>query len=330
MKISCLVAPDVDLYFVGRVLAGVFEQPDASVRVRIVPWIKKTSVGLEVNHTRFGIELSDHQTYLDMGLYEWCDIYAKRSLNLEHLPRLSKAVPFAPHCAGNSKESISRVLAALAYASPRSFSLRWRSIYKYLAAPHWKDFELSPAEAISDTILFQTRLWNPVETPGDAVVNEERINLLLALKGQFGDRFVGGIVPNAYAKDNYPELISPHPARQSDYIRWAKSSAIGIYSRGLFGSVAFKMAEFLASSKCIISEPIDNALPGPTEYLSVYRSTEEMHCAMRQTPHLSQDCAGRQKGSLGLLQGIRETGYVYCAFDSDRILEVHWRRCKEK
>ena len=82
-------------------------------------------------------------------------------------------------------------------------------------------------------------------------------------------------MPNAYAKDNYPELISPHPARQSDYIRWAKSSAIGIYSRGLFGSVAFKMAEFLASSKCIISEPIDNALPGPTEYLSVYRSTEE-------------------------------------------------------
>jgi hypothetical protein len=274
MKISCLVAPDVDLYFVGRVLAGVFEQPDANVSIRIASWIKCRSVGLEVNGTRFGIELSDHQTYLDMGLYEWCDIYAKRSLRVEHLPRLSKAVPFAPHCAGNSKRSMSRVLAALASASPLFFSRR-NSIYRYLAAPHWKDFELSPAEAISETILFQTRLWDPVETPGDAVVNEERINLLLALKGQFGDRFVGGVVPNVYAKSNYPELISPNPVRQSDYIKWAKNSAIGIYSRGLFGSVAFKMAEFLASSKCIVSEPIDNALPGPIEHLSLYRSTEE-------------------------------------------------------
>jgi hypothetical protein len=35
------------------------------------------------------------------------------------------------------------------------------------------------------------------------------------------------------------------------------------------------MAEYLAASKCIVSEPIDNELPAPLDHISVYRSESE-------------------------------------------------------
>jgi hypothetical protein len=50
---------------------------------------------------------------------------------------------------------------------------------------------------------------------------------------------------------------------------------IGIYSRGLFGSVAFKLTEYLAASKCIVSEPIANRLDEPISHLKTYTSADE-------------------------------------------------------
>ena len=38
---------------------------------------------------------------------------------------------------------------------------------------------------------------------------------------------------------------------------------IGIYTRGLHHSLAFKLGEYLASSKCIVTEPLRNELPSP-------------------------------------------------------------------
>jgi hypothetical protein len=52
---------------------------------------------------------------------------------------------------------------------------------------------------------------------------------------------------------------------------------IGVYCRGLHGSHGFKLAEYLASSKAVVGEPLENELPydimgGP--YTTV-RSAEE-------------------------------------------------------
>lgn len=84
------------MYFVGRVLAGVFQQPNAKISIRLVDWISEpTSVGLEVNGVRFGVQLSDPRGFWDERLMQWCDVYAKRSLHPDfETSQQSKVVPF--------------------------------------------------------------------------------------------------------------------------------------------------------------------------------------------------------------------------------------------
>ncbi len=109
--------------------------------------------------------------------------------------------------------------------------------------------------------------------------------MLRALREEFGHRLVGGVVPNDYARVNYPDLISRIPSRHRQYISSAKRPAIAIYSRGLFGSIAFKMPEYLAASKCIVSDPIRNLLPAPLTHVLQYSSVDE--CVARCQEALS-------------------------------------------
>ena len=59
-----------------------------------------------------------------------------------------------------------------------------------------------------------------------------------------------------------PSLISKN-FKQREYIAWQKTAEVAVYTRGLYGSLAYKMAEYLASSKCIVSESVDICLPTP-------------------------------------------------------------------
>jgi len=203
-------------------------------------------------------------------------VYAKRNTNAQHLNPLSyKIIPFGLNWACHSRTSAIALLKAVAATLPRASKSRLREVYRYLATPHWRAFEHAPDQPVDSTILFQTRVWEPAEAPGDESVNEERIHLLCELRRAFGARVVGGVVPTPFARQHYPNLITPLPCRQPQFIRWAKKPLIGIYSRGLFGSVAFKMAEYFAASKCIISEPISNQLDEPINHLKTYKSTDE-------------------------------------------------------
>jgi hypothetical protein len=277
MKITCLLPFDVDFYFVGRVLAGLYGQPGADLRIEFVDWIKySSSIGIEVNGMRFGVELADNKYLLDEPLLDWCDIYAKRCLSATGPTAISrKIVPYSLHCAGRSTRSTLGLLVALAKRDPLAMAKRQWDIRRYLMSPHWEAFEYLPTDPVSDLILYQTRLWSPEEAPGDDVMNQQRIDLLLDLKHAFKDRFIGGIVPNAYSLKTRPDLVTTKGTRQQAYVQWAKKPAIGIYSRGLFDSIAFKMAEYAASSKCIVSEPVENILPAPLDCVSFYRSNAD-------------------------------------------------------
>jgi hypothetical protein len=261
----------------GRTLAGLYSIPDSNISLHCVGWIKSPlSAAVEVDGLRLGIELSDHADLWDEELLEWSDVYAKRNLNEMHGSTAPhKIIPFGVNWACHSRTSLLAILKELAGSLPSLTQSRCREIYRYLVTPHWKHFEHRPDQPVESAILFQTRVWPPEDAPGDELVNEQRVGLLRALKREFGDRVQGGIVPTPYALRYYKELVTAGPSRQSQYIRWAKKPLIGIYSRGLFGSVAFKLAEFLAASKCIVSEPIGNQLSAPLEHLSIYRSEDE-------------------------------------------------------
>jgi hypothetical protein len=123
-----------------------------------------------------------------------------------------------------------------------------------------------PAVPLEPVVLLQTRVWPP-EPTGERFdeVNDERITLLRHLRKAFGDRFWGGLVPSEFAQRHYPELVVTKSYRHSAYIKFARRALVGVYCRGLHDSLAGKMGDYLAGSKCIVASPLRTELPIPLE-----------------------------------------------------------------
>src|SRR5581483_1058820 len=92
-----------------------------------------------------------------------------------------------------------------------------------------------------------------------------RLALVRALRRAFGERFLGGVVRTPLAERLCPDAISPLPSAHRAYARWSSAPLIGIYSRGLHDSIAFKLPEYMANGKAIVAEgmPRDAILPAP-------------------------------------------------------------------
>ena len=84
------------------------------------------------------------------------------------------------------------------------------------------------------------------------------------MRQHFGDRFVGGIEENDLSKEQCPELIVSKNlfTQKLNYIKLLHQCTIGIATPGLEASVGFKLAEYIACSKAIISTPVNALVPG--------------------------------------------------------------------
>ncbi len=129
--------------------------------------------------------------------------------------------------------------------------------------------ELSPSirAAGNNSVMFQCRLWEPMglaeKNQEDAnQVNQSRIELIRALKAELGERFWGGLQNTAYARELAPELIANLPSVRREYITRVRKASIVISSVGLLQSNGWKLGEYVALGKCILSEPIATQLPG--------------------------------------------------------------------
>lgn len=124
------------------------------------------------------------------------------------------------------------------------------------------DFEADPGGA--PAIVFQVRAWEPHESkdPNDRHrVNDVRATLIRQLRQRFGDRFTGGFTPSVYANDTYPDLLTNAPIDRPSYLHLIRQNAVVISSTGLHGSIPWKIAEYLAASRAIVSEPFVNKIP---------------------------------------------------------------------
>jgi hypothetical protein len=146
------------------------------------------------------------------------------------------------------------------------------------------EFVVDPEEPAEERILFQTRLWMPQECPRIsegrlAVINKTRVNMVRSLRKAFGEQFSGGLIPTALAQQQYPDCCLPSGnAGRRNYFDLVKSCLICVTTAGLHESIGFKLPEYLAASRCIVTEPLKYRLPVPLEdgkhYLS-FRTADE-------------------------------------------------------
>ncbi len=171
--------------------------------------------------------------------------------------------------------------------------LRWLSSYGASrlglgGRPNWSRMHAPPAPGQPQRVLLMAGLWDPGEVPADdhaqredrEAVNRQRVECIRALRRAFGARFHGGVRPDEFARRYAPDVMlrSEREASRREFLRQVRGHAVCVTSLGLNGSNGFRLAEFVALSRAIVSEPMRYVLPGgftAGEHYLEYRTPDE-------------------------------------------------------
>lgn len=289
--VTAYVSPALSLYHTAKVLSGLSalsargEIRLALAQARSCYQAQGAGLLLEVQRergmVRLGIDLHDRHDVLADALLEASDIYLKRSFRRSYIETLGESVrkkvrPFGLNygCLGRGvgRRLFRAVGMSMALRAGKSVLLRREdareqvnSLRVFYVLPRPAEFESPPEASARPMIVFQTRVWEAHDVAPDSheEVNAARVELVRKLRARFGDRFIGGLVPTPYAQRRYPDALTPFGTRRREYVALSRSATIGIYTRGLNDSIAFKLPEYLASSKVVVADGFKNELPIP-------------------------------------------------------------------
>jgi hypothetical protein len=217
-----------------------------------------------------------------LGELEDCDFYFKRSylpaavaslaahqrgkvlplgLNYRVLPDVVdvSAIRRGLSMTGLSRDSLAAFRQALDTRNRFGFQPR---LSQMQSAP---DLEAAP------NVLFLVAAYDPYDDPqrsqekiDDRIcINETRARCIRLLKEALGPRFTGGFGRSPFTLKRYADLVAPpESTSQEGYLRTLRSFPICVASTGLHGSAGWKLAEYIASAKAVLSQPLVYDLPG--------------------------------------------------------------------
>jgi hypothetical protein len=210
------------------------------------------------------------------------DYYFKRSFDqqiIEYAPAGCKVYPLglnyniAPKHLHrrNAKDSLKNFLRNSRFAA-KYLKINDSDIYS-------EQFEYYPVPNKTNSILFLARLWDPAEVKQEnlkaerEMMNAYRIECIRLCQREFGKQFTGGLQMDHYSMTHCKDLIVPFElTRRETYLNTVKESNICIATAGLHESIGFKMGEYVAAARAIVSEPLRYVLPGNFDDGSNYLS----------------------------------------------------------
>jgi len=136
--------------------------------------------------------------------------------------------------------------------------------------------------------LFLTRLWNPdgvrarviqklhphlSDAEAQAVADENvaqfehmnalRTGCIRACREALGERFLGGLEDSVFARKAAPDLVLPAAeTNRAAFLNRLKENFVCLTTEGLHHSVGWKMAEYCAAGRAIVTDPPRCLLPG--------------------------------------------------------------------
>jgi len=282
-----VVRPHVSQLFTGLELlaaAGLVRLSQRRMRPAefdaIVPW--REHVTVLVDGRRVFYDLHDGGD-INAAAAATCDAYFKRSYDAA---RITPGVASRVHPYGLNYEVYPgrlswRELARIARVRDDA-AVRRRALVLALGqvappglgpfVPTVRTMSAPPSPDAPPRVLFAVRAWDPAGNPGLTPVqveywhelNRMRARCVRALRAEFGPAFLGGFMHTPYAARHFPDalLADDTMAAKRRYVALLHDHAIGVATTGLHGSTGWKLAEYVAMSRAIVSEPLEYALPG--------------------------------------------------------------------
>jgi hypothetical protein len=226
--------------------------------------------------TRIVIDPGDGATIRNHEGLEWCDVYAKINFAPSVVPKeyVHKCVAIGPSFAikmWQPTEALGMALrnyrtcvdysrsAPNANGSLLHFA-NYRRQYKYRLP--LKTY--TPVRSKDDYIFFIASLWDDA---GGLGVNERRVIFVESCKAIAPGKFEGGFLPSQHMSNSDRVRCSRHMADRRipfpEYIEKTKASALVFNTPAMWSCHGWKLGEFLALGKAIISTPLTRALPVP-------------------------------------------------------------------
>jgi hypothetical protein len=95
-------------------------------------------------------------------------------------------------------------------------------------------------------------------------VNGLRADCIRAARREFGSRFYGGFAATDFARREYGDCLVPEgEGRQTvEVLQRARDAAVCVTTTGLHGAIGWKMAEYVAASRAIVTSRLTATMPG--------------------------------------------------------------------
>lgn len=244
--------------------------------------------------------------FIDDDLLARCDVYFKRSYDPARHGGEVKIRPLGLNLVcDDTVGSLSSLRRTLRFDRGRA---RLRALLEALPfspvfTPCGNDLRGLPASGSEPRVLFITRVW-PLSgfhaQDADTTARREALNLMRAecvraLRRAFGPRFQGGLMPDAYSRATFPDLVveDPGATRRDRYFEAVRASEVCVTTRGLDDSTGWKFAEYLAMGRAVVSERLAYASPGLEEGVHHLAYDHPDGC-VEAVARLLQDRAARQ------------------------------------
>jgi len=233
---------------------------------------------------KYCIDWFDKNTIVEQGAYDWCDVYGKVNTNWRITPKREypKIVSIGPSMGVNSMSlfhSIGRYfhtgLVSKSIFSKRTMQFIHYYYREYNRYPYQK-YVYTPELVTNGYVFFLSTLWYNAEwNNNDENLNTPRYQLIKSIKSIEGISFEGGLVPhnnrnnkNGYTSsvNKYSDCIYNNRMPVTEYMDKIKKSMVAINTPAVVSCHGWKLAEYLALGKCILSIPLVNDLPYPLEH----------------------------------------------------------------
>jgi hypothetical protein len=182
------------------------------------------------------------------------------------------------------------VLAQLARATWLSAPLRANGGRHTSSVEHLEGLPLLDDQPL---VVFLARAWDPRRARRDDLaderrtMNDTRARCIRLLRQELGPAFVGGFAPDPFTLREYADCVVPaRMTRKSAYLSLLHRASVGIATTGLQGSNGWKLGEYVAAAKAIVTEPLRYSLPGRFEPDRNYLLFRDEHECLKATQTL--------------------------------------------
>lgn len=132
------------------------------------------------------------------------------------------------------------------------------------------NMESYPNFTLPPKVLFMARAWdtslieNKAQKETVEQLNETRAECVRRLRKEFGARFFGGLAHEDYAVKNFKDCLLPDDSlsNKRTYLKILRRFPVCVATAGLNGSNGWKLGEYVAFSKAIVSENLQYTVTG--------------------------------------------------------------------